>query len=246
MIRVDRDEVYGAWAPDESAWSDWVKSVVFASLPDEVAPIAPENSEEWAKIACRCAGDFAVVVDLPGPDGVLLGVALAHVGYRAVPLYNALPHPRAFVDLEGVMQALVDGAMQLPALPPTAPPAFLVDESRMTAPSAPSRVVAYDNRSVVRGTDFPTPRKLASAGIRRALLIRSTLERPAPDLEAVLLEWQQQGLELWQLAARDARPPQPLRLAPRPWYVRAWAWLSGVSPRRRADGAYGRFWAHGS
>lgn len=54
---------------------------------------------KWRNVARRCAGDFAVAVDLPGSDGVLLGVALAHVGYRAVPLYNALPHARAFVDL---------------------------------------------------------------------------------------------------------------------------------------------------
>jgi hypothetical protein len=238
---VDREEVYEAWAPEESAWSDWVKPVLFAHLPEAVAPESLEVEENWREVARRCAGDFAVVVDLPGRDGVVLGLALAYVGYRAVPLYNALPHRSAFVDLEGTMEALANGATQLPALPPTAPPAFLVDESRTAAPSVSFRAPGYDNRSVVRGTDFPSPGKLAGAGIRRALLIRATLERPAPDLEAVLLEWQQHGIELWRLASNDATSPQLFRLEPRPWYTRVWAWLIRSSPQRRWDGTYGRF-----
>lgn len=107
-----------------------------------------------------------------------------------------------------VKQALVSGATQLLALPPTAPPAFLLDASRLAAPSVSSRVARYDNRWVVRLTDFPSPSKLSGAGIRRALLIRSTSERPAPDLEAVLLEWQQRGIELWRLATSDSQSPQ--------------------------------------
>jgi len=237
--------VYGAWAPEGSAWSDWVKPVTFACLPEEVEPEPAEMWRKWRDVARWCAGDFAVVVDLRGADGVALGVALAHEGYQPVPLYNALPHARGLVDVGGVMQALVDGARQLPPLPLSAPPAFLVDASRMLAAPGSSRVAGYDNRSVVRATDFPSARKLSAARIRRALWIRSTGERPAPDLAAVLSEWQKHGLELWRLATNDAGPPQPYVLEPRPWYARAFRWLVSAEPHARSDGAYGRFTPQG-
>jgi len=49
-------------------------------------------------------GNAALVLDMPGSEGVLAGVALASRGYRPVPLYNALPLPfgeRLFDPLTG-------------------------------------------------------------------------------------------------------------------------------------------------
>jgi len=46
------------------------------------------------------AGDkVALVVDLPGAEGVAAGLAFAGRGYRPVPLYNALPDPHALPPL---------------------------------------------------------------------------------------------------------------------------------------------------
>lgn len=242
--------MHDAWAPSDSVWSDWVKPVLFASMHEDYSDIEPsEIDEEWAKIAglVREAGPepFAIVVDLPREYGVELGVALAAVGYRPVPLYNAVPHMGGLVSLFSIMKALVSGSSLLSDLSPSAPPAFLLDSLRLRGERPLPNFALYDNRWVVRGTDFPSAQRLRESGVRRALLIRSTFERPAPDLEGVLLDWQKQGIELWRLAATDELPP-PSRyvLAARPWYARAWTWLGTAHPWRRRDGAYGRFISH--
>ena len=88
------DEVYRAWAPQERAWSTWVKPVLFAhadkatAASDELTPSTVDAS--WASVA---NGSTAVVVDLPGDAGVWFGLALAAKGYAPVPLYNAIPAP---------------------------------------------------------------------------------------------------------------------------------------------------------
>ena len=59
--------------------------------------------------------NVAVVLDLPGADGVWTGVALAARGYRPVPLYNAVPGPTTGVWI-GAFASLVDVAPILAAL----------------------------------------------------------------------------------------------------------------------------------
>jgi hypothetical protein len=170
-------------------------------------------------------------------------VCLSHVGYQPVPLYNALPHPRGSVALRGVVDALSRGAQHLGAFPPGSPPAFLVDASRMSAARHPAST--YDNRSQVWTTDLPSWSKLESYGLRRVLLVKADREESGPDLQSILLDWQSRGGELWRLVTTDARPPERFFSRRLPWLARALTWLRGASPRRRRDGAYGRFWQQG-
>ncbi|MDF3069365.1 MAG: hypothetical protein K0R38_4966 [Polyangiaceae bacterium] len=246
---MQREEIYDAWAPDDGVWSDWVKPVLFGSMPDDFEPEAARLDDKWLRLAARiaAAGPGPRGGELPGAQGVLRGIALSGVGYRPVPLYNAVPHGAGFVELDSVMSALASGAAKLAPLAPSAPPAFLLDSRRMDTRALPGDVAAYDNRSVARLTDFPSPSRLTRAGFQRALLIQAVSERPpTPDLEAVLLEWQRHGLELWRLAADVDEPARPFVLQPRPWFARARAWLLRTTPRQRRDGAYGRFWRQGS
>jgi len=67
-------------------------------------------------------------------------------------------------------------------------------------------------------------------------------QRPAPDLESVLLAWQGSGLELWRLAEREPAPAEPFHLRRRSWFLRLLSWLDSTGPRRRWDGLYGRYW----
>lgn len=241
---MTRDEVYDAWAPEGSTWADWVKPVLFSCMSSAEETGRLELDDDWARIAARIAeaGPFAVVVELPGAQGVELGVCLSRVGYQPVPLYNALPHPRGSVELRAVVDALALGAQGLGDYRAGAPPAFLLDAARM---AVGPRAARYDNRSQVLATDFPSLGKLESHGLHRVLLVRADRERPGPDLESLLLDWQSRGVELWRLVTSDALPPERYPLRRRPWLARARAWLGRASPRRRRDGAYGRFWQQG-
>src|SRR5437879_1661239 len=90
---MNKEEVYTAWVPDAPPWSRWAKPVLFAYLDPAQSSVA----------ITQLAGDLtrippstervALVLDLPGAEGVLAGVELAARGYRPVPLYNSIPLP---------------------------------------------------------------------------------------------------------------------------------------------------------
>jgi hypothetical protein len=193
----------------------------------------------------------ALVVDLPGPVSVRLGLTLAAAGYRPVPLFNACPPPAegepnaAVVPVEPILVALAAGAERLRASPPPAdaPPAFLLDADRQTA-RRDLTPGAFDNRSVVFPTDFPSAARLTAHGIRRALLVR---EQPGPigdDLEDALRPWPADGLRLDVKWLSQPGPPVPLTLPRRTWWNGLWRWLTRTHPRRNPAGEFGAFIPH--
>src|SRR5436309_8538533 len=142
---MDREEIFSTWAPDASLWSRWVKPVLFAYLDSALSqiPVAEAASDvSWSPPPNE---KVALVLDLPGAEGVLAAVALARRGYRPVPLYNAVPLPFggplldpltnravAAVNVLRIISALRKCAEELVQLnvPCDAPPAFLLDANR--------------------------------------------------------------------------------------------------------------------
>jgi hypothetical protein len=247
---MTREELFEIWAPAGGPWSDWAKPVLFAHWPRPLPDIldSPPADLEWVPLR---ADRVALVIDLPGPSSVRLGLALAAAGYQPVPLFNACPPPTdgepgvAVVPVEPILAAMVRGADHLRATPPPAdaPPAFLIDADRQTARRdlAPG---AFDNRSVVFPTDFPSAARLAAHGITRAVLVR---EQPGPigdDLEDALRPWQADGLRLEAKWLARSGPPEPLVLPPRTWWNRLWRWLTRARPRRNPAGEFGAFIPH--
>src|SRR5262245_51022474 len=114
---TDKEVVYETWAPPGGPWSPWVKPVLFACMdePIGIAPTATSSLDvSWAPPPADRA---AIVLDLPGGEGVAVGIALASLGYRPVPLYNALPMPMvmavAAVDVRTIVGALERATQQL-------------------------------------------------------------------------------------------------------------------------------------
>lgn len=212
------EPIYLAYAPPEGAWSAWVKPVAFACLTPllvRATPPAPPAPDPFdATWAPPPATGHALVVDLPGPGAVRAGIALAHRGYRPIPIFNATPGPRPLVEVDGVLAALVAGAPVLAdlALPAAAPPAFLLDALRR-APGRRPAPGTYDNRWLAFPQDFPSATLLLARGIRSVAVWTLPASPPATDLAHVLRRWQEAGIEL-ELTAGDA-PPAPYR-APRP------------------------------
>jgi hypothetical protein len=234
------EEVFDVWAPRDARWSPWAKPVLFAHLASQridpaAPPATPVLSYDVAALP-RADGTTGVVVDLPGAEGVAVGVLLAAAGYRPVPLYNAVPASTteflayggvrtSVVDMAQVLLALREAAPPLAALrlPPGAPPAFLLDARRRTGDGAAAlRPGVFDNRSVSLPTDFPSGNLLLSHGIRRAILVQRAPGQPQPDLAHTLRRWQDLGIEIqtWSPAQPDA--PQPLVVTKPPWYQHLW------------------------
>jgi len=225
---MNKDELFSIWAPETSLWSPWAKPVLFAHLEaalSQPATIQAEVDVSWCPPPSEKA---ALVLDLPGAEGVL--VALSLPGYRPVPLYNAVPLPFGEPDLDPltgravaavnvlpIVGALRDGAETLSRmnLPPDAPPAFLLDANR-SGGGRRMQPDEFDNRSVSFTTDFPSANFLASHGIKRVILIQRGRVDPQPDLLHSLRRWQDAGflLERKQIdspaaLARHAGRPLP-------------------------------------
>ena len=215
---MSRREVFEAWAPPAGVWSPWAKPVLFAHIIETKLEGAPDVQAEadWAPAP---SARVALVVELPGAESAVTGLALARVGYQPVPLFNACPapfeigfRPKQLVDVDAILAILFRAAPMLKELPrpAEAPPAFLVDAER--TPPLPDDDLAglFDNRSVHFATDFPSATFLAAHGIGRAVLVRRNGERVASDLVSTLHGWKRAGIDLASLDVDQPDLPAPL------------------------------------
>jgi len=224
---MNKEDIFSIWAPEDSLWSRWAKPVLFAHL-DRVLVCAPEAEPivdvSWPPDPTE---RVALVLDLPGAEGVALGTALAARGYRPVPLYNAIPIPSTFsivpracaVDAIPIVRALATNAERLGqcSLPADAPPAFLLDANRQGGlrKMLPSE---FDNRSVSFTTDFPSANFLQANGINRALLVQKISRIPQSDLAHTLRRWQDGGLTLERISLDFPSAPERFEVAKPSWY----------------------------
>jgi hypothetical protein len=246
------ENVYSAWAPAASEWSQWVKPVLFAHLPaafDAIPDVAVDHS--LAERIPRGDGATALVLDLPGALGAHMAGPLVDRGYRPVPLYNSCPPPRLSlgesellrsilssenmpavgrpaVDVQPILDALRIHAalLQRVHLAADAPPAFLLDANRRTGQLGfVSEPGAFDNRSISLPTDFPSSNFLLSRGIERVVLAQEEAMEPEADLSHTLLRWQRAGVSIMGIAlAPDAgvRVPRPITVRRPPLFRSAW------------------------
>ena len=255
---MTRDEIFEAWAPTGGIWSNWVKPAPFAQLPRDLPPDTEPLPLDLSWLP-PARDRVATVVDLPGARGVHVGLAMARLGYRPVPLYNARLPPEAaatgapsnetaVVHIEPIVSALTRGCEQLRVSPPPldGPPAFLIDADRQAAHTAPLPD-AFDNRSVVFVTDFPSAATLARHEITRALLIRERTGPIGSDLSYALQVWQQAGVHLEWKALSEPGPPAPLSLPRARWWrgVRQ-RLLELFGFRRTESGDFGGYIPHPS
>ncbi len=248
---MNEEEIFSAWAPEEATWSRWAKPVLFAHLDAASSDIPDMRTPVDVSLAPASTENVALVLDLPEVDGVLAGVELAAVGYRPVPLYNAIPLPSrqnpsdlharlAAVSVVPIISALRDGAEQLAraSLPADAPPVFLLDANR--AGERKLDPGAFDNRSIILTTDFPSANFLASKGIRRVLLVQRDKVEPQPDLAHILRRWQDGGIRLECKTIDLPGQPEPFEIARPTWYgamfQRA---LVSIGFRRAWSGGFG-------
>ena len=152
--------------------------------------------------------DAAIVVDLPGVTSVLFGLALAHAGYRPVPLYNGVAANSALIDMDVIARGLTAAGKQLErmTLPADARPAFLMNSDRMDHGASANSPGRFDNRWAVVAQDMPSAKFLQAQGIRKVILISDKLR---DDLAHVLFRYQEAKLDL-QHAGDGVEAPRML------------------------------------
>lgn len=247
---MDKDEIYQIWAPSDTPWSRWVKPVLFSFMDsrfDLRQPAITQFNTDWTPRP----GQVLIIVDLPCEEGVLWGVQLARLGYRPIPLYNALPfppsekmfpatRPQCTVDVVPILAALHrdTAALKEIHLAADAPPVFLLDADRRLARKDPEPGI-FDNRSVCFSTDFPSAEFLSSRQITQAIILQRG-SNVAGDLLLVLLEWQKAGIQLLRKDPMEAVPPKPIVVEPPSFFRRLWYRISVALTLRRAElGGFG-------
>jgi hypothetical protein len=247
----NRDEIYNIWAPLGGLWSPWVKPVLF-SFTDAQYRVPLVRSIVFQKEWIPRPGPTGLVIDLPEEEGVLWGIRLAELGYRPVPLYNALPfaiadknevpssRPTTSVHVEPIVAALVQQSDKLANihLPLNAPPSFLLDADRRIA-KADLREGIFDNRSICFSTDFPSASFLLEHGIRNVVVVQETAKF-ARDVLDPLLAWQAAGIEILRKTYKDVSPPVAVTIRKPSFLSKVWFKLSALAGLRRGElGGFG-------
>lgn len=240
---MNEELIFEAWAPDEGLWTPWAKPVLFANLSRVVGDPVPVDS--WRSVDVGqvppARGATAVVVDLPGKQSVLAGLALADRGYRPVPLYNVNVGPNAVIDAGEIAGALRSGAEELRQMriAPDAPPAFLLDSRRMRPIRTPAPG-KFDNRWIVMPQDFPSATMLMSRGIAEVLVLREDESPARGDLAHVLLRWRRAGMSILGVDVKAGSRARELTIEPPSLFRRAWYRLIALAGLRRANvGGFG-------
>jgi hypothetical protein len=178
------EALHGAWAPPASSpWRPYYKPTLVAAVSvveSAAAPLRPKGIDESAKLAeefARTADlqNAAVFVDLQGPASVTWAMALARKGFQPVVTFNNWPHQKGLLRLEHTLGALLyhaeEAARAKGTLPAEAPPAFILEDQRLSQKGVDPPSSTFDNRFFHSAADFPSVEVLKARQITRILYI---------------------------------------------------------------------------
>jgi hypothetical protein len=249
---LSKEKLLEIWSPPDALWSPWVKTVLFSFCDANLERSSARTPVPQLE-AVPPAGSSLLIVDLPGEQGVVVGMELARIGYRPIPLYNALPFPlsekalsaarrsQTTVDVVSILTTICRDSETLKdiRLSPVAPPAFLLDADRRIARIDPAEGI-FDNRSVCFETDFPSADFLLAHGIGSAVVAQNG-DYIAGDLAQALLKWQARGIHIQLKDLQKSGSPRPVVVQQPSLFRRLRYRLSvALSVRRTELAAFGR------
>lgn len=217
------EQIFDLWTPASSRWAVWAKPVLFTDL--STWDNAPSLGAAWDTLNVDwvkdIAPDAALILDLPGSQSVLYGLACARAGYQPVPLFNCCSSSseEEVLPTLDLRADLARGASDLQSiqLAADARPVFLLDADRLTGRGIPSPG-KFDNRWMTFPQDFPSANFLREAGIHSIVLVQTRAFGPQEDLRQVFLRWQEAGVQILSRGLEDSFPLTPLQVTPAPKY----------------------------
>jgi len=194
-------EAFEIWAPRGAKWTEWARPVPFVAI-EHNNTINIHPSAFSAKFTVpktfyikELQNNTAIILDLPGYDGIREGLALAVSGWRPIPLYNGTngqPGSIALVDNKDIEHALIWGAGELEkiVLSNNAPPVFLLDSKRTHRHKMNPSI--FDNSWDLYPQDIPTAEYFFKNGINN-IIIHSDIIRK--DLIKIFYKFQSKGIQ---------------------------------------------------
>lgn len=235
VMSLSQAELYALWSPPESRWSVWSKPVLFANAPVRPSGKQPELPGISGLHRLR---DAAVIVDVPGAYSVLLGLALAQIGFQPVPLYNSAASAGQVVQMDDIADMLAWGPafLRQKTLKSDTPPVFLLNSDRLDHSGGANIPGRFDNRWAVVPQDMPSAAFLKAAGLTRVVVVSSAKHT---DLAHILYSYARAGLKI-ERAATPNNTPTEFQVQ-RPMGFRSLWYRLGVFAglRRNAAGGFG-------
>lgn len=190
-------EIYKIYAPIGAKWTEWVRPVPFVAIDI----YNREPTYDWVErnilSVQQYENDTAIFIDLPGKDSIELGISLAKIGYRPIPLFNGTDEPvgtEATIDTYLIERCLINGSEKLKNIPlkKDANPAFLLDSMRTNRYRAKECI--FDNSWDLYKHDIPTAEYFKRSGINKIIIIGNTIQR---DLRKIFFEFQNKGIKFY-------------------------------------------------
>lgn len=190
-------EIYKIYAPNGAKWIDWVRPVPFVAIDTyNRKPIANFLDRE-AMFLKKYQQDTAIFIDLPGKESIELGIGLAHMGYRPIPVFNGTDEQQgsqATTNTYLIESYLINGSQKLKniELKNDANPAFLLDSHRTNRYRAKESI--FDNSWDLYKQDIPSAEYFKQNGITKIIVVGETIQR---DLKKIFLKFQEKGIEIY-------------------------------------------------
>ena len=190
-------EIYKIYAPNGAKWIDWVRPVPFVAIDTyNRKPIANFLDRE-AMFLRKYQQDTAIFIDLPGKESIELGIGLAHMGYRPIPVFNGTDEQQgsqATTNTYLIESCLINGSQKLKniKLKNDANPTFLLDSHRTNRYRAKESI--FDNSWDLYKQDIPSAEYFKQNGITKIIVVGETIQR---DLKKIFLKFQEKGIDIY-------------------------------------------------
>jgi hypothetical protein len=221
---LSADALHAAWAPPAtSPWRPFYKPTLVAAVSVVRSAAMPIRSPEGTQAEQDAAAaaqrvslrDSAVFVDLPGEHAVAWGAALARHGLQPVLTVNNWPHQNGILRLERPLGALLYYAEEVARVraPHEAPPAFLLEGTRLANKTLKPRPEEFDNRFFYATTDFPAADVLKARGIKQIVYVNyrgTTAGSEEEDLNDYFLSLAAAGLPFTYVCPRPGAYEQAI------------------------------------
>lgn len=190
-------EIYKIYAPDGAKWTEWVRPVPFVAIDTYNRTPTSNWIDRKAMFLKQYEQDAVIFIDLPGKESIELGISLAHIGYRPIPLFNGTdeqPGSQATTDTYLIESCLINGSEKLKdiQIKDDANPAFLLDSFRTNRYRAKESI--FDNSWDLYKQDIPSVKYFKANNIRKIIVVGNTIQR---DLRKIFFEFQNAGIEFY-------------------------------------------------
>lgn len=190
-------EIYKIYAPVDATWTEWVRPVPFVAIDTYNRKKLSNWVDRKIVFSKQYEQDTAIFVDLPGKESIEFGIALAHIGYRPIPLFNGTDEQQdsqSIADNYLIESCLINGSEKLRNinLKNDANPAFLLDSLRTNRYRAKESI--FDNSWDLYNQDIPSVEYFKNHGICKIIVVGNVIQM---DLRKIFFKFQDADIEIY-------------------------------------------------